>query len=72
MSSSKFFDPEWVHLSQLLQQSLDRYEREERERAKGAATDGKATSRPRAKRSSGDELGQPWQPRRKLDRSALT
>ncbi|CAL1383998.1 unnamed protein product [Linum trigynum] len=42
MSSSKFFDPEWVRLSQMLQQSLDRYEREERERAKGAATDGRA------------------------------
>ncbi|CAL1357800.1 unnamed protein product [Linum trigynum] len=38
MSSSKFFDPEWVRLSQRLQQSLDRYEREKRERAKGAAT----------------------------------
>ncbi|CAL1354271.1 unnamed protein product [Linum trigynum] len=33
MNSSKFFDSEWIRLSQRLQQSLDRYEREARERA---------------------------------------
>ncbi|CAL1406533.1 unnamed protein product [Linum trigynum] len=33
MNLSKFFDSEWIRLSQRLQQSLDRYEREARERA---------------------------------------
>ncbi|CAL1393484.1 unnamed protein product [Linum trigynum] len=33
MNPSKFFDSEWIRLSQRLQQSLDRYEREARERA---------------------------------------
>ncbi|CAL1402415.1 unnamed protein product [Linum trigynum] len=37
INPSKFFDSEWIHLSQRLQQSLDRYEPKVRERA---ATEG--------------------------------